>query len=58
MHIDKNADLEKIAQWEMDFFNFSIDKNVVSPIWTMIDKEGKKISHPTYENFTQETMTT
>lgn len=55
MHVDGNIGLETRAQWEMDFFNFSIQRNVISPMWTMPDKEGKMISHPTYDNFTQDT---
>ena len=55
MHIDGNTSLETRAQWEMDFFNFSIQKNVISPKWTMPDKEGKMISHPTYDNISQAT---
>lgn len=55
MHVDEKADLEKQAQWEMDFFNFSIQRNVISPMWTMPDKEGNMISHPTYDNFTDDT---
>jgi hypothetical protein len=55
MHVDGNTDLETKAQWEMDFFNFSIQRNVISPMWTMPDSEGNIISYPTYDNFTQDT---
>lgn len=55
MHVDGNTDLETRAQWEMDFFNFSIQRNVISPMWTMPDNKGNMISHPTYDNFTQDT---
>ena len=55
MHIEGKTDIETKAQWEMDFFNFSIVKNVVSPMWTMPDKEGKMISYPKYDNFSEVT---
>jgi hypothetical protein len=55
MHIDRNPELETKAQWEMDFFNFGVQRNVISPMWTMPDKEGKMISHPNYDNFSDNT---
>lgn len=51
MHVEKKADLEAIAQWEMNVFNFSITQNVVSPSWTLPDSNGKLVSHPTYDDF-------
>jgi hypothetical protein len=51
MHVEKKADLEAIAQLEMNVFNFSVSQNVVSPSWTFPDSEGKLVSHPTYDDF-------
>ncbi len=50
-HVAKKPDLEAIAQWEMNVFNFSVAQNVVSPSWTFPDSEGKLVSHPTYDDF-------
>jgi len=51
MHIEQKTDLETKAQWEMDIFNFSIEENVVKPLWTMPDEEGEMVSYPNYDNF-------
>jgi len=51
MHIEQKTDLEAKAQWEMDIFNFSIEENVVKPLWTMSNEKGEMISHPSYDNF-------
>jgi hypothetical protein len=55
MHTEGKTNIEKKAQWEMDFFNFSIVKNVISPLWTLPDKEGKMVSHPRMDNFSEAT---
>lgn len=55
MHTEGKTDIETKAQWEMDFFNFSIVKNVISPMWTLPDKEGQMISHPRLDNFSEKT---
>jgi hypothetical protein len=54
MHVEKKTDLEAMAQWEMNVFNFSIVRNVVSPSWTFPDRDGKPVSHPTYNDFVPE----
>lgn len=51
MHIEQKTDLEAKAQWEMDIFNFSIEENIVKPLWTMPNERGEMISHPSYDNF-------
>lgn len=55
MHTEGKTDIETKAQWEMDFFNFSIVKNVISPMWTLPDKEGKMVSYPRLDNFSEAT---
>lgn len=43
------------AQWELDFFSFSIHKGKLGPLFTAADKEGNEISYPNLENFNDDT---
>ncbi len=43
------------AQWEMDFFNFIIDSNVLIPKFTMTNEKGEEIGYPTMSRFTDKT---
>jgi hypothetical protein len=54
MHVEKKADLEAIAQWEINIFNFSFAGNGISPLWTKPDSNGKLMSYPTYDDFVPE----
>jgi hypothetical protein len=54
MHAEAKTDIEAIAQWETDVFNFSFARNVVAPSHTLPDNEGKLVSYPVYNSFTQE----
>ena len=54
MHIEKKTDLEAIAQLETDIFNFSFARNVVTPLYTLPDSDGKLVSYPLYETFVPE----
>lgn len=54
MHIEKKADLEAIAQWETNIFNFSFARNVVTPSNVLPDSEGKLVQYPHYEAFVPE----
>lgn len=56
MHIEKKTDLAAIAQWETNIFNFSFARNVVSPLNTLPDSEGKLVSYPLYETFVPESF--
>ena len=56
MHVEGNNASETKAQWEMDFFNFGIEKNKVSPLWTFPDAKGIIVSYPNFDNFVQETF--
>ena len=55
MHIEGKTEQEMKAQWEMDFFNFLVQKNNISPMWTLPDKQGKRVSYPILDNFTEGT---
>jgi hypothetical protein len=55
MHLDQKTDDETKAQWEMDVFNFSIAKNVASPLFEMTNAKGERIVHPSYANFVEAT---
>jgi hypothetical protein len=52
MHEEKKADLETQAKWEMDVFNFTVEKNIISPLKTVPNQEGKLVSYPNYDSFT------
>ena len=55
MHRQQNSEEERKAQWEMDVFNFSIEENVVQPLFTGTNAEGKEIKYPSYDNFSDAT---
>lgn len=54
MQLEKKADLEAIAQWETNIFNFSFTGNVATPSNVLSDSEGKLVRYPRYENFVPE----
>jgi hypothetical protein len=45
----------KIAQWEIDFFNFHLEKGKVLPTWETTDEKGKLYSYPGFKNFNHNT---
>lgn len=49
----KNSETEKakVAQWEVDFFNFRLEKGEARTMWEMTDEKGKHIAYPDYQNF-------
>jgi hypothetical protein len=51
MHEPQKADLEGQSKWEMDVFNFSIERNIISPLRTVPNHEGKLVSYPSYDKF-------
>lgn len=51
MHVEKKADLEAMAQWETNIFNFSFAGNAVNPLRIQPDSDGKLVSYPTYDAF-------
>lgn len=52
MHVKKKIEEETKAQWEIDTFNFSIESNIVKPLWTAVNNEGNEIKYPSYDRFT------
>jgi len=51
MHEEGNADGETKAQWEMDFFNFTIVDNTIKPMMTRITDKGEQVQYPSYNRF-------
>ena len=51
MHVEKKADLEAIAQWEINIYNFSFVRNVPTPLRTLPNSDGKLVSYPTFDDF-------
>lgn len=48
---NSNNDLVKIAQLEMDVFNFIIDDNVLKPVHSGTNDKGEIIEYPSLTNF-------
>jgi hypothetical protein len=46
----KENDLVKLAQLEMDVFNFTIRNNELHPMWSGSDQEGQLVEYPSYDN--------
>jgi len=55
MHVKKNSEEEKKAQWEIDIFNFSFNENQVQPLHTGSNEKGEKIEYPNYDRFDDST---
>jgi len=51
MHVEKKAELEAMAQWETNIFNFGFVGNVVTPLRTLSNSDGRLVSYPTYDDF-------
>ena len=51
MHEKGRTEEEAKAQWEIDIFNFSIESNVIKPLWTAVNNEGKEIRYPNFDRF-------
>lgn len=46
MHTNQKAEEETKAQWELDVFSFSIENNIVQPLYTMTNDRGEEIRYP------------
>lgn len=55
MHVKKNSEEEKKAQWEIDVFNFSFNENQVQPLYTGSNEKGELIEYPNYDRFDDST---
>lgn len=51
MHKKQKAEEEAKAQWEIDIFNFSIENNIVRPLYMMVNDKGEEIRYPSYDRF-------
>jgi len=51
MHKEQKSEEETKAQWEIDIFNFTIENNVVQPLYTMVNNKGEEIRYPDYDRF-------
>ena len=47
----KDMETVKLAQLEMDIFNFIIRDNELHSMWSGSDQEGKPFSYPSLDNF-------
>lgn len=50
----KEMDSVKLAQLEMDIFNFTIRDNELHCMWSGSDQEGNPVEYPSIENMTEE----
>ncbi|MDI6803071.1 MAG: hypothetical protein QME58_04385 [Bacteroidota bacterium] len=48
----KDMDAVKLAQLEMDIFNFTIRDNELHNMWSGSDKDGNPVEYPSLNNFT------
>ena len=55
MHMDQKPDDETKAQWEIDVFNFSIEKNVANPLFKGTNAKGEQVCYPDYDSFVEAT---
>lgn len=54
--IEKKDDDAQKAQWEVDFFNFNITEDKLSPHYTGVNEKGEQIEYPSFLNFTEDTF--
>lgn len=52
---ENENDEAKIAQWELDFFNFTIMKGELYSLCSMVNKDGATLEYPSLDNFNEET---
>lgn len=52
----KNGETNKanVAQWEVDFFNFRLEKGEALTMWEATDEKGKLVTYPNYQNFDED----
>lgn len=53
-HKNDDANKAKIAQWEVDFFNFRLEKGEALTMWQTTDEKGKPVTYPNYQNFDED----
>lgn len=51
----KSDDNVRIAQWEMDFFNFIATNGILRPMFTGTDNKGELVEHPAFSRFDDST---
>lgn len=54
--IEKNDDNSQNAQWEIDFFNFSIAEDKLGPKFSGVNEKGEQIEYPSFLYFTDDTF--
>jgi ribosomal 50S subunit-associated protein YjgA (DUF615 family) len=54
-HQENKMDEVEKAQWEIDFFNFVINDNILSPIFTPPNEKGEVIEYPNLSRFDERT---
>lgn len=45
----------EIAQWELDSFNFEINKNILNPKYIVTNEKGEEVKIPNIDNFNENT---
>jgi len=54
--IEISDDDSRKAQWEIDFFNFSIADDKLDPLFSGVNDKGEQIEYPSLLNFTEDTF--
>lgn len=50
-HEEKNPEESEKAQWEVDFFNFSITDGEINPVYTRTNEKGEVVEYPSLKRF-------
>ncbi len=45
----------EMAQWEVDFFNFRLEKDKIEPMFSGTNNKGETVVYPTFDSFTDKT---
>ncbi len=54
-HKECKKDEVERAQWELEFFKFEIDKNILNPKYTSTNEKGEEVKFPNIDNFNEST---
>lgn len=54
-HKEGKKDEVERAQWELEFFKFEIDKNILNPKYTLTNEKGEEVKFPNIDDFNDNT---
>ncbi len=53
-HKNNDTNKAKIAQWEVDFFNFRLEQGAALTMFEMTDEKGNPVTYPNFQNFDED----